>query len=383
MWHLLCYTIIIVHAEAVARAARAIFEGQIISMSNHSPTPSGKRRPGTKWPAQVRLMVGIPVITSFFVLCLGFVTIQIYNRTLLIPNTISPAIIQNAISMIVLMVLLMAACAFFAGGILALSVTMPMKRFIRIAQNIASGDLTSGLHGSLTYSAPPELQALSLSIERMAEILNNSFLRGVNCGIVTIDKNGFVTSINQSATQLLDCEHADIVGLHYEEGPLGNSKMADIADMVRKTLSTGSPLQPTELAFSLHYGQTTSIRASTSVFRDAASQSIGVSLRFDDLTSIRTLHDEMRKIERLMAPIGFLEGIAHQMRNPLCSIRGYAQLIAENPLLDQKESADLIVANVDTIDSIIRKFLDTSVKDVATDDPSVKREIYTTLLPES
>ena len=70
------------------------------------------------------------------------------------------------------------------------------------------------------------------------------------------------------------------------------------------------------------------------------------------------LLDELAKQKRLAELAQFSSGMAHQIKNPLAAMRGYAELIArtlEDPM--QKKMSDKLVAEIAALDRVVRDFL--------------------------
>jgi two-component system sensor histidine kinase HydH len=70
------------------------------------------------------------------------------------------------------------------------------------------------------------------------------------------------------------------------------------------------------------------IAATLSPLLNANSNCIGAALIFRDITQLRRLEGQIRRDESLVALGRFAAGVAHEIRNPLSSIRGLAQFLA-------------------------------------------------------
>ena len=85
----------------------------------------------------------------------------------------------------------------------------------------------------------------------------------------------------------------------------------------------------------------------------------GTLLALEDITNISQMEEELRKKERL-ASLGTLSaGIAHEVRNPLTAIKGFAQMIARNPTSEKNSRyIKFIIDEVSKLESLIREILD-------------------------
>jgi two-component system sensor histidine kinase HydH len=87
---------------------------------------------------------------------------------------------------------------------------------------------------------------------------------------------------------------------------------------------------------------------------------MGSVLLIRDLREIRELQEKVRRGERLASLGRLAAGVAHEIRNPLSSIRGFAQYF-RNRFKDQKEEleyASIMVKEVDRLNRVITELLD-------------------------
>ncbi len=85
----------------------------------------------------------------------------------------------------------------------------------------------------------------------------------------------------------------------------------------------------------------------------------GYLLTFQDVTEIRRLEHDARRRQRLAAVGEMAAGIAHEIRNPLASMRGSIQVLrAELALTDEQASLmDIVLRESDRLNETIRSFL--------------------------
>src|SRR5439155_14315471 len=86
----------------------------------------------------------------------------------------------------------------------------------------------------------------------------------------------------------------------------------------------------------------------------------GVVAMLSDL-SLRTQMEEMtRRAERFRALLEMSAAMAHEIRNPLASIRGAAQELESSPLPreDDRQLLQVVIRESDRLDQIIGEFLD-------------------------
>lgn len=96
-----------------------------------------------------------------------------------------------------------------------------------------------------------------------------------------------------------------------------------------------------------------------SPLKDRKNEQIGHILIFQDMTEIRLMEENLEKSRRLALIGEMAAGLAHEMRNPLASITGSIQLMAQTPNLDEtdKRLMQIILRGKDRLESFVRDFL--------------------------
>ena len=171
-----------------------------------------------------------------------------------------------------------------------------------------------------------------------------STLENISGGIITTDKSGLITMANRQAAGIFDSEKENIVGknigdLFYIENEL---------DECLRGLTVSPELRLKNSDMDRLIGCTIApIRGAMGID--------GAVFNFKDITRIREIHRELQKTERLASIGSITMEVAHEVRNPLASIRGFAQLIKEDLKADDKKILyiDTIVKEADRLNRVI------------------------------
>src|SRR4030042_6100665 len=94
--------------------------------------------------------------------------------------------------------------------------------------------------------------------------------------------------------------------------------------------------------------------------RDERGQEMGSVLLIKDLREIRDLKEKVHRSERLASLGRLAAGVAHEIRNPLSSIKGFAQYFVKR-FSGQPEDqgyATVMVKEVDRLNRVITELLD-------------------------
>ena len=186
---------------------------------------------------------------------------------------------------------------------------------------------------------------------------NNSVMRALNSGIVVVDANGRVLRVNRATQETLGRPDAQLLARPLSDFP----EYAELSRVVQNTLSTGAPQDRHEVL--VRVGEdVVPLGLSTAVLSDHAGRIIGAVANFRNLTQIRKLEEQVRRSEHLAALGQMAAGVAHEIRNPLNSIRGFAQLLQEKAGKGEAcaEYTQIILEEVDRMNGIVQDLLDFS-----------------------
>ena len=119
-------------------------------------------------------------------------------------------------------------------------------------------------------------------------------------------------------------------------------------------------LRDWELKVSNQYGAQIPLSLSVAPLKDETGQEMGSVLLLRDLREIRDLQEKVRRSERLASLGRLAAGVAHEIRNPLSSIRGFAQFFQNRFKGQEKEQeyASVMVREVDRLNRVITELLD-------------------------
>ena len=124
------------------------------------------------------------------------------------------------------------------------------------------------------------------------------------------------------------------------------------------------------------------VRASTSIFHGEVGQVLGALMVLTDVTALKRLELQIRRSDRL-ASLGTLSaGMAHEIKNPLVSIKTFAQLLPERYQdSDFRQTfSNLIGHEIDRIDSLVNQLL-RFARPAKTTPSNARPEVWTSRLP--
>lgn len=172
-------------------------------------------------------------------------------------------------------------------------------------------------------------------------------------GLMVVDRSGAVAFMNQAAETLSGLTDDEV------RGKPAAVVLPGLMETVNTALDTGNPLHEEEhlCRFAAHRVIPVSISASDIVHEDGGNVGRVVILR--DLREVKRLEKELRHKEKLAAIGDMAAGVAHEIRNPLSSIKGIATyfkgLFDESH--DARETAGVMIDEVDRLNRAVTELL--------------------------
>jgi two-component system sensor histidine kinase HydH len=154
---------------------------------------------------------------------------------------------------------------------------------------------------------------------------------------------------------------------------------------VMKALDQGRPIVEKELECEIREGRTVPLEVIAAVLRDDEGSLIGRIALLRDLSELQHLRKEVERSQRLAAVGSLAAGVAHEIRNPLSSLKGFATYFRQRygGVPDDVKVADIMIQEVDRLNRVITELLEFSrpleLKKKATDLSGLVRQTLGTL----
>lgn len=207
-----------------------------------------------------------------------------------------------------------------------------------------------------------EMGRVSRSINALAQTLsetqtlNDLIVNNAADGVIAIDRQGRVTTVNPAAEQITGYRRQELLGQPYETlfaDPSFNSPILD-------TLRFGRVYHAWEITWPAR-DHAVELSVSTSQIHNAQGELIGALVIFSDLTARKEAQRRMAQTERLATLGELMAGVAHEVRNPLTAMRGYVQLLQkQSGDTPQGEYLTIVLNEIDAINKVIQQLLDFS-----------------------
>ncbi|HEV8613189.1 MAG TPA: ATP-binding protein [Gemmatimonadales bacterium] len=194
---------------------------------------------------------------------------------------------------------------------------------------------------------------------RRVQLEADEILRNIRSGVLTVDGQGRLAFLNLAAEHLLGIS-AERVGLPIlDELQLRSPELwAAVTAGIRK----GRRVSRAEGKASRADGRSVPIGLSTTTFARPSEALPSVTAIFTDISDLQQIQGLHLRAERLEAVAALSASLAHEIRNPLASIRSSVEQLAriarDDP--DDRLLADLIVKESDRLSRLLGEFLDFS-----------------------
>ena len=172
-------------------------------------------------------------------------------------------------------------------------------------------------------------------------------------GLIGVDPDGRITSYNHRALELLGVDDTRLKGKSLD------AVLDNHANGIDATLNHGEVVLEKELIHRKPSGEQVPLALNITPILDEAGARLGSVLELRDLTVIKRLETKLRRAEKLAAIGQLAAGVAHEIRNPLSSIRGFAQFLkhALKGRPQEQDYAATMVAEVDRINRVVSNLL--------------------------
>ena len=313
-----------------------------------------------------------------------YVPQNLYNKMKVIENSFETykksEILEKQIKItyltpLLIITLLIIFSATWFGFFMAKGITVPIKRLADATHEIANGNLDYRISGA----ADDEMGRLVDAFNRMTHDLKTSkhqiervhsnltetnieleqrrrymeiVLRNVAAGVISIDAEGTISTINKFAEGMFGISAGRIIGRHYRD--LLEAPHIDLVEDLQKKLDQSSEGTVDE-EVNLTIGERTlTLLVHTTALTDEDGNDVGFVAVFDDLT-------ELLKAQKTAAWREVARRIAHEIKNPLTPIRLSAQRLKKRyARFDEDgvfgECTDTIIKQVENLRVLVDEF---------------------------
>nr|WP_084224692.1 ATP-binding protein [Paenibacillus pectinilyticus] len=204
----------------------------------------------------------------------------------------------------------------------------------------------------LSLKNKEEGQSLNL-LQRFSD----AFLKDINLGVLLINLDYQLADISDRACQMLALEREHIL----------NKSLDDIFatvpsqhQLVQRSLLNGAIVRNHAVSWTNNQ-ERFDLLLDSSVLKDSQGNIVGAYVIFKDVTNMRSLEQMVQRSDRLAMIGQIAAGTAHEIRNPLTSIKGFLQVFrrafGERDMCKEQNFTDVMLEEIDRINALVNEFL--------------------------
>jgi two-component system sensor histidine kinase HydH len=210
-----------------------------------------------------------------------------------------------------------------------------------------------GCSGVISLFLAQGYRSAKTSFSRI-KVFSDNLVENMPIGLVAINDREEIISFNQTAESILGYLHPHVLGKN-AHGIIPPPCMA-----LLQGLKAEKKVIEEEIDCPLKNGRTISLEVIATVLEENNGNFLGYVILFRDITEVQHLKKEMERSQRLASVGSLAAGIAHEIRNPLSSIKGFATFFKEryrdNP--EDQKTADIMVQEVERLNRVIGQLLE-------------------------
>lgn len=274
-----------------------------------------------------------------------------------VPLTLIHETLEGITFQIVLAGLVIALIATPVSLLMSRRISRPLLVMKEHAQRFAAGDLRSRIH----VNGPRDIEDLAQVLNTMAAQLDQrirtitaqrneqeAILASMVEGVIAVDSDERIISINQAAARFLGARPADAQGRSVQE-VFRNSQIQKFVQRALKGIETVESDIVLDKPDEVRY-----LQAVGTVLRDFRDETIGAVIVLNDVTRLRRL-ETMRR--------DFVANVSHELRTPITSIKGFIETLLNGAMKDPEDTErflGIIARQADRLNSIIEDLLSLS-----------------------
>ncbi|TXK73733.1 ATP-binding protein [Paenibacillus sp. N3.4] len=186
---------------------------------------------------------------------------------------------------------------------------------------------------------------------------SDAFLKDVNLGVLLISMNFTLVDISDMACQILGMVRENILNMSLEE--IFATVPAEHR-LVQRTLLNGVVARNHAVSWTNNHARY-ELLLDSSVLKDNQGNMVGAYIIFKDVTNMRSLEEMVQRSDRLAMIGQIAAGTAHEIRNPLTSIKGFMQVLRrtfEMKGMDKEQSyTEVMLEEINRINELVNEFL--------------------------
>lgn len=181
------------------------------------------------------------------------------------------------------------------------------------------------------------------------EAFTSTLVRQMPVGLIATDRRGHIQRTNAASLQILK-----------SQALAGNISSFPCFASIMRELEKKERVMEQEVQCPAGGTARIPLLVNAVVMRNGIGEAVGNVFLFTDMTNIKQLEEQLRRSERLAALGRLAAGVAHEIRNPLSSIKGFSTILAGRVKDDERgrKIAEVMGQEVERLNRVVSELLD-------------------------
>lgn len=196
-------------------------------------------------------------------------------------------------------------------------------------------------------------RATRASLSRVKAFSDN-VVENMPIGLIALDDRRRIVALNHTAESLMQLSFQKVAGMDAERVLPPEICLEINCPRIRDQVIEK------EIDCTVANGRIVPLEIGASRLADDGGTHLGYVILFKDLTEVRGLRLEVERSRRLASVGRLAAGVAHEIRNPLSSIKGFATYFKQRypDVPEDQQTADIMIQEVDRLNRVVSQLLE-------------------------
>lgn len=191
----------------------------------------------------------------------------------------------------------------------------------------------------------------------LLQSFHENILNSLSSGYISVNRDGTVTYLNPAASMLLKRSRFEAVGQDVSQiFPVAENQPNPLMEAISKKRESNSR----EIAVIRGDTKKIPVGITVSPIFNGSQRLLGAVGSFIDLTELKRMEEMLRRADRLAAVGEMSAALAHEIRNPVASVRSAVEELSENVKLEatNEQLMSIAMRECDQLGRIVSRFLE-------------------------
>lgn len=209
-------------------------------------------------------------------------------------------------------------------------------------------------YSAIVFHEIPRIEPTGLTLLQQ---FADTFMRDVNLGVLLVNTDFTLVDISEMACKVLGVERDKVLNQPMEEV---FSSVPNEHKLVQRSILDGVVIRNHAISW-MNNQERYELLMDSNLLKDSKGDLVGAYLIFKDVSNLRSLEEQVQRSDRLAMIGQIAAGTAHEIRNPLTSIKGFLQVFRQtfqkNGMEREHGYTEIMLTEIDRINELVNEFL--------------------------